>query len=264
MWFVLFAAVFIAVGYGAICVLLYADQDNLIFYRVVNDPRLAQSKSANRISIEVDGATLEGWWTENPAATNNRTLIYFGGNGEDILYTADAASRINARRMLVTNYRGYGESTGKPSEQALFADALEIYDYVAMQPNTTAQDVIVMGRSLGSGVAVHLAKHRSVRSVVLVTPYDSMTAVAKENYPYLPVDALLKHRFSSIDLAPSMKTPALILAAQDDDVIPPAHAQKLFAAWAGPKSIHILENVGHNDIEKNEQYYRLLNQFITE
>jgi pimeloyl-ACP methyl ester carboxylesterase len=121
----------------------------------------------------------------------------------------------------------------------------------------------VMGRSLGSGVAAMLAGARPVRGAILITPFDTLGAVAARHYSFMPVRLLLRHPFPSVDWARQAKAPALILAAEHDHIIPPMHAQRLHEAWAGDKQIHVLEGVGHNDIESNPEYYRLINAFLS-
>jgi fermentation-respiration switch protein FrsA (DUF1100 family) len=260
--FLVFSVGFLATVYVAICALLYFQQDNLIFYRVTNDSVLARKWQSSRVEIATPETTIEGWWIDNPAAKNDVTILYFGGNAEDVLYTADSAASIGARRLLVANYRGYGGTPGKPSENALLADALAIYDYALQQPGVSADKIVVMGRSLGSGVATHIAANRPVRSVVLVTPYDSMAAVGQGHYRFLPVRLLLKHKFPSDEWAPKISAPVLIVAAEWDNIVPPAHAKRLFDVWKGPKQIHVLQRVGHNDIERDERYYQLIDSFL--
>ena len=116
-------------GFMLICVLLYFGQERSIFFPRPNDPQLRQRYSAQRFEIVTAGATLEGWWIENPQATTPAVVLYFGGNAEDVLHTASAASNIDARAVVVVNYRGYGGSTGEPGQQALYDDGLAIYDY---------------------------------------------------------------------------------------------------------------------------------------
>jgi pimeloyl-ACP methyl ester carboxylesterase len=188
-------------------------------------------------------------------------LIYFGGNAEDVLYTASTAREFDVRRMLVVNYRGYGGTPGKPSQAALYEDALAIYDYVVAN-EIAANEIVVMGRSLGSGLAAMLAAERTVRGAILITPYDSLVEVAARHYPMFPVRLLLKHPFDSVQFAQRTTVPALLLAAEHDNIIPPAHAQRLHDVWAGPKRLHILSDVGHNDIERHPEYYDLINSFL--
>ena len=250
----------IVLGYAALCALLYLQQDNAIFYPVRNDPTLRERWQSRRVTIPSGDQQIEAWWADANSA-HRAVLIYFGGNAEDVLYTAATARQLHINRMLVVNYRGYGESTGRPGESALFTDALAIYDYVVAE-GTSPQDVVLMGRSLGSGVAMHVAAQRSVGGVVLVTPYDSMSAVGQGHYPYFPVRWLLKHRFESDRLAPRVRAPVLLLAAERDDIIPPVHARRLHDALTVFKELHVLNGAGHNDIEQHADYYTLLNGFL--
>lgn len=248
-------------GFTLICVLLYFGQESSIFFPRPNDPQLRQRYAAQRFEIETASATLEGWWIENPQATTSAVVLYFGGNAEDVLYTASAASNINARAVVVANYRGYGSSTGEPGQQALYDDGLALYDY-AIKQGVSPEHVVVMGRSLGSGVASMLAGARPVHAALLITPFDSLASVAAGHYPFLPVRLLLRHPFPSTDWAARTHAPALIIAAERDFVVPAAHARKLFDAWAGEKQFHVLSQTGHNDIEMHPDYYRLINEFL--
>jgi hypothetical protein len=248
-------------GFTLVCALLYFGQESSIFFPRPNDPQLRQRHAAERFEIPTTGATLEGWWVENPRATTPAVVLYFGGNAEDVLYTAGAASSIDARAVVVANYRGYGGSTGEPGQKALYEDGLALYDY-AIKRGAAPEHVVVMGRSLGSGVASMLAGSRPVRAAILVTPFDSLAAVAAGHYPFLPVRLLLRHPFPSTDWAQRTHAPALIIAAERDSVVPATHARKLFDAWAAPKQFHILPQTGHNDIETHPDYYRLINDFL--
>jgi hypothetical protein len=255
------ALVLACTGFVLICALLYFGQERSIFYPQPNDPQLHQRYAAQRIEIKTAEATLEGWWIENVQATTPVVVLYFGGNAEDVLYTASEASQIDARAIVVVNYRGYGGSSGEPGQKALYDDGLALYDY-AIQRGVPAEHIVVMGRSLGSGVASMLAGSRPVGAAILITPYDSLAAVAAGHYPFVPVRLLLRHPFPSSDWAQRTRAPGLFLAAQNDHVVPAAHAQKLFEVWAGPKQIHVLAHTGHNDIEMHPDYYRLINEFL--
>jgi pimeloyl-ACP methyl ester carboxylesterase len=166
--------------------------------------------------------------------------------------------------MLVVNYRGYGRSIGRPSQQALYEDALAVHEYVMTTGGVAPERLIVMGRSLGSGVAAMLASERRIAGAVLITPYDSLGAVGARHYPFLPVRLLLRHKFPSADWAKKTKTPALLLAAERDRIVPPAHAEALSQAWAGPKTLHVLQGVGHNDVELHPAFYEYVNAFLAE
>lgn len=252
----------LALLFAAFCALLYWKQDALIFFPRPNDARFRDAWVDQRVEVRTPTGMLEGWWVVNPQATHSTTLLYFGGNAEDVLYTAATSTNLDARRMLVVNYRGYGGTAGRPSEQALYEDALAIYDYATREADVRPEDIVVMGRSLGTGVATLLARERPVRAVILITPFDSLVAVAATHYSFLPVNTLLRHRFMSVERAPHLQMPVLILAAEWDRVVPPVHAQRLHEAWAGEKEIRVLDRVGHNDIEQHPDYYPAINRFL--
>jgi fermentation-respiration switch protein FrsA (DUF1100 family) len=241
---------------------LYLRQERFLFEPVPSDPQLARHWLAQRVQIPVGDHWIEGWWIDNPAAANSVTVLYFGGNAEDVLTTAATAERIGARRLLVTNYRGYGTTPGRPGQAALYADALQVYDYAAQTAGVIPTSIIAMGRSMGTGVATMLAAERPLRAAILVTPYDSILRVAERHYPAFPVKWLLRHPFPSLEFAMRATAPVLILAAERDLLIPSSHAQRLADAWAGPHEIHILSGMAHNNIEQHPEYYSLISNFI--
>jgi uncharacterized protein len=247
-----------------LCGVLYWQQEKLLFHPQPNDRALLREWGARRVEVPVGShVKVEAWWADSRAASSN-VILYFGGNAEDVLYTLSTAQRFNARRVLAANYRGYGATPGKPTQAALFEDALALYDYAVRQPGIDAQHVVVMGRSLGSGVACWVALNRPVRAVVLITPYDSILAVARRQFGFAPLGLLLKHPFPSAQYAARIEAPVLMLAAERDTIVPPAHARALFAAWAGPKELHVFEGVGHNDIDQHPAYEVRLNHFLEE
>ncbi len=130
------------------------------------------------------------------------------------------------------------------------------------RPEVNSERIVAMGRSLGSGVAVHLASHRLLRGVILVSPYDSIVEVAKRHYPFLPVSLMLRHRFDSIASAPQIEAPLLCLVATEDRVIPAAHSRALFEAWRGPKTWHEVPRSGHDSISGEPEYWRSIADFL--
>src|SRR6267143_1881105 len=170
-----------------------------------------------------------------------------------------AADGVKLRGWLV---RGYGESEGKPGEKELLEDGLVIHDYAKGRPEVNSERIVAMGRSLGSGVAVHLAAHRLLRGVILVSPYDSIAEVAKRHYPFLPVSLMLRHRFDSLALASRIEAPRLWLVAAEDRVIPAAHSRALFEAWRGTKTWHEIPHSDHDSISGEPQYSRSIAEFL--
>jgi pimeloyl-ACP methyl ester carboxylesterase len=191
-------------------------------------------------------------------------VIYFGGNAEETSWMLEEVGNAPGFSWLIVSYRGYGLSEGAPGEAALVSDALQWYDHAMTFPGADQKRMAVFGRSLGSGVAVALAAQRPVAQVILVAPYDSLAAVAKRHYWYLPVDLLLKHRFDSIALAPAMKQPLLCLTAERDEVIPPAHGERLYEAWGGPKRKIVLQEAGHNTTDAHPMFWASIREFLAQ
>ena len=246
-------------------VLIYFLQERLIFFPqpLTADPLKANTGAAiEEVSlVTAERVKLHGWLV-HAAATRTAApiLIYFGGNAEEVSWLAASAGRYAGWSLLLLNYRGYGASEGKPGEAALFADALQIYDYAAGRAR--GGRVAVMGRSLGSGVAVYLAAQRPVAAVILVSPYDSVESVAKTIYPYLPIGLMLKHRFDSIARAPGIRAPLLCLVASDDRVIPRPHSERLYAAWSGPRQWREIAPADHDSLAGEPAYWDAIASFL--
>jgi len=249
--------------------LIYFLQERLLFFPqpLTQDPLKANTGAAiEEVSLTAqDGVRLHGWLVKAPATpgatqTPAPLLIYFGGNAEEVSWLASTGDRYSGWSLLMFNYRGYGRSEGTPGEVAFFADALQIYDYALERAE--AGRIAVMGRSLGSGVAVYLATRRPVAGVVLVSPYDSIESVARGVYPYLPIGLMLKHRFDSLSRAPQVKAPLLCLVASEDRVIPRPHSERLYAAWNGKKQWLEIPHSAHDDIAGEPDYWGAIADFL--
>ena len=254
-------------AYAGLCVLLYLFQDRLIFYPQPLPERVREVVAAlpGTSEIEVmtpDGVRLHGWLRHQAGPPPHPLVIYFGGNAEEVSGQILDAPGLAPWSVAALNYRGYGRSEGDPSEAALSADALLVYDRLAGREDIDAERIVVFGRSLGSGPAVPLAARRPVRAVVLVSPFDSLRSIAKKTYPFVPVTTLLRHPFDSLALAPEVSAPVLVLAGDRDDLIPPEHSRRLADAWAGPVRFERLPDVGHNDIHAAPRYWDAIRDFL--
>lgn len=248
--------VLIAVGlfvYVTICGALYLAQRSLLYHPT---PEL-RSDRADVLSIVTDGAVLKIWQVPN---AGDRALLYFGGNAEDVAANiATFAAAFPNTALYFANYRGYGGSTGVPSEKAILADAEILFDRVHAQHPRVA----VLGRSLGSGVAVHLAAARDVSKLALITPYDSVLRVAQRQLPFVPVSWLLEDTFDSVAKAPRIRAPVLVLLAEPDRVIPREHSDRLIAAFApGQAAVRSIAGTDHDSISASPDYVRALAAFV--
>ncbi len=256
------------VVYAGLCAALYLFQDKLIFLRqpLATDAikfiqRLHPDAEELRIRSE-DSLTLHGWFKRGAARSKAPLLIYFGGNAEEVSWMLDDFTRRAAIAVALVNYRGYGLSEGLPSESALFADSLAIYDALVARADVDASRVAVMGRSLGTGVATYLAAQRPLRAVVLVSPYDSLVQVAQSHYPLFPVSWLMRYRFDSLSRAPQIAVPMLALAGSRDTLVTPLRSRALAQSWKGTHRVELLDGVGHNDITGHAQFWPTVDAFL--
>ncbi|TLX57895.1 hypothetical protein DN826_06585 [Stutzerimonas nosocomialis] len=237
----------LAALYAGICLLLFVYQRGLIYFpqpRQLDAPSLVlQQPDA---SVQVSLRRHDG-----PNA-----LIYFGGNAEDVsLNLPDFTRAFPDHALYLMHYRGYGDSGGSPSEEALAADALALYDRVA----TAHRCIVVVGRSLGSGVAIRLASQRPVSRLILITPYNSLAELAARQFPVFPVGWLLKDRFESWRHAGAITVPTRLIVAERDDIIPRASSERLLSHFPpGVASLHPIPSRGHNDLSLSPAYLPLL------
>jgi len=249
---------------GGLVAALYALQDQMLFFP---RPLVGAAPSGSHVeSVEIvaeDGIRLRGWLVkseQSPAPL----IVYFGGNAEEVSWLAATGAERSGWSMLLMNYRGYGHSEGRPSEGRLFADAVRIYDWAAGRAGVDARRIVGMGRSLGSAVAIYLATQRPLAGLVLVTPFDSITAVAQRHYPFLPVRWLLRHPFDSLSRAGAITVPTLMLVAGRDTIIPPVHARRLYERWPGPKRWIEFPGADHDTISSEPGYWRAITTFLAE
>jgi pimeloyl-ACP methyl ester carboxylesterase len=235
--------------YMAACLGLFLAQRSLIYY----PPREAAFTAPRTSSLAVSGAVIR--IAERPFA-GNRAVIYLGGNAEDVSASLPLLDQAFPEHALyLMHYRGYAGSTGKPSEQALVADALLLFDRVA----AAHPEVVVVGRSLGTGVALQLAGRRPVHRLVLVTPCDSILGLAEQQFPWFPVRWLLKDKYESWRYAERIDVPTLVLAAEHDELIPAWSTQRLMSRFKpGVASMRVIAGVGHNTISASPAYIRAL------
>ncbi len=255
----------VAAGYTGVLVLVWLGQERLQFY-----PRPVESKPLapagwhlEEIAFTTrDGTRLAGVLALPP---NPRPplVIYFGGNAEEVTAFAPMANEYYAgRAVLLVNYRGYGDSEGKPGETALVSDGLELFDWARTRNDLDGSRIAIHGRSLGSGVAVQVAAVRPAKCVVLTSPFLSAREVAKKQYPLLPVTLLMRHPFDSAARAPGIKVPALFFMGTADTLIPMAQSEALASLWGGPAEQIVFDGFGHNDIHVNPRYGSAIREFL--
>lgn len=254
----------IVIGFAGISAVLYLFQSKMIFFPQKLVPECSDSFQDREISLKIRGVSLHGWFINKPVSPDRPLIIYYGGNAEEVSCNLADLGRIDTDAFLFMNYRGYGKSQGSPGEPDLLSDALAIYDEITTRHGISSDCVVLMGRSLGTGVATYVASQRPVAGVILVTPFDSLVNVAKKHYPVFPVALLLRHRFDSLSLAPSITAPMLALVASRDEIIPERCSMNLVNAWGGSSRARVMNGAGHNDISMASAYWQAINSFLTD
>ncbi len=230
--------VLLALIYGAICVVLALLQRKMIY---LTTPE--RYSSVPFIEMQLPGAVVRVSVHSRPS---QRAILYFGGNAEVVSDSVpELASVFPNTAIYAMHYRGYSGSTGKPSEAALHSDARALYE-LARQSHS---EIVVVGRSLGSGVAVRLAAENEVSNLVLATPFDSLVNVGKYHFPWLPVGWLLTDRFESWRYAPKIAAPTYVLIAENDEVIPRHCADNLVHSFSpGICKVQVMAGANHNSL----------------
>jgi fermentation-respiration switch protein FrsA (DUF1100 family) len=200
-----------------------------------------------------DGVNINGWFLpgENlgeDGHTTRLTVLFFHGNAGNISHRLE---KIGIFRDLgvdtfIIDYRGYGRSEGKPSEQGTYHDAQTAYEYLTQQRKLAPRSIVAYGESLGCAIAADLASKVEVRGLVLEEGFTSTGDVGQGMFPFLPVRRLIRNKYDTISKVPSIHVPLLILHSREDTLINFSHAQRLFAAANDPKQLVELHG-GHND-----------------
>lgn len=237
-------------AYAMICVAVYFGNR---LYMYFPDPTRTAPAEAGLNGIEeveimtADGVTLVAWHV--PAKGNKPTILYFHGNGANAANRAPKIETIRASGfgVLYLNNRGYGGSSGRPTEENNVADAIAAYDYLS-QVGEPADKIVAYGESLGSGQAVRLAAKRPVAAVVLEAPLTSTVDVARTVYFWLPIGLLLTDKYNNERNISSVTAPVLILHGEQDEVIPVEMGWRIYRAANEPKRIELFPQGSHSDL----------------
>lgn len=204
-----------------------------------------------------DGLTLYAWWfpargdgDRDADAGNEPVLLWAHGNAGNLTGRAVHADAIAQRGLsvLVFDYRGYGKSEGRPSEQGIYRDIEAAYEFLVNELGVAPQRIVLLGRSLGAAPAARLATRVPHAGLVLIAPVPSARRMARRMFGGLPVDLLVRARFPVTEWVAQRATPLLVMHGDADDIIPLDYGREVFAAAAEPKQFVTLANAGHNDI----------------
>jgi len=237
------------IAYALLVALMYFAQRALLYpgaSKAADASPAVPAWGARAAIATPDGETLAALYA--PASQGRPTALFFPGNGDEIASYGFLAELLSQRGygLLAVSYRGYPGSTGSPSETGLLADGLAAFDWLSSRNGTSP--IVILGRSLGTGVAVNTAAERDAAAVVLISAYQSILALARDQYPYLPVGALLKDSFRSDLRIARVSEPKLFIHGDLDSITPLSSGKALFDAAPDPRTFSVHNGHGHNDI----------------
>src|SRR6266567_3060988 len=207
---------------------------------------------AEDISFDTpDGLRLSGWFAPPTATVARAAVLVFNGNAGDRSFRAPLAAALNQAALLVLlfDYRGYGRNPGRPSEKGLVTDARAARAYVVSRGEVDAGRLVYFGESLGAAVALALALEHPPAAMVLRSPFTSLTDMGRLYYPWLPTNLLLRDRFDSLRQIGHLTCPVLIIAGDQDRIVPQDQSRRLFDAVQKPKRFVLIRGANHNDFE---------------
>lgn len=262
---ILRSLLFLVLAYFSLLAIGCGFQRNLIFYpkKLERSYALDVNDSCREVFFSsTGGAEINGIFLRTKS---DKVVLYLHGNAGAL----DSWQQIipyfqeySPHSLLVIDYRGYGKSTGKITEKGLYDDAQAAYNYLLLQ-GFKPENIIIYGRSIGTGIATHLAAHNTVRSLVLETPYYNFGKLAHEKMPYLLPRLVLAYRFPTSRLINSVHAPILILHGTKDATIPVHHGKKLYLHYKGTdKKLVVIEGGEHNNLSRFPEFSEALKPFL--
>lgn len=246
------AAAVVVFAVLGVLLLIWAGQRSMIYFpdRHVPSPAVTGLADVEGVRIQAaDGVALQAWFLPGRAREPSPAAIIFNGNAGNRAYRASLAAALRGLGLsvLLFDYRGFGDSEGRPTEDGLSEDARAVRRYVAGRSDVRADRLVYFGESLGSAVAVRLAVEHAPAALILRSPFTSLVDVGRLHYPILPVRWLLRDRFSSIEAIASVRSPVLIVAGDRDRIVPLEQSRRLFEAASEPRELVVVRGADHND-----------------
>lgn len=256
-------------SYGALLLFLYFYQSRLLYLPNLPSRDIAATPDMVGLSYErvhiltEDGVSLDGWFI--PVRQARGVLLFFHGNAGNISHRLDSLKIFNHLGLatLIFDYRGYGRSTGTPSEQGTYRDATAAWRYLTEERGVAPERIVLFGRSLGAAIAVHLATEQTPKALIIESGFTSVPDLAAEVYPIFPARKLARFRYSTETFLTSVSCPTLIIHSRDDEIVPFAHGRRLYAVASEPKQFLEIRG-GHNDgfVVSGDDYANGLDAFL--
>ena len=212
-----------------------------------------------------DGVRLNGWFVPYPGS--KITLLWFHGNAGNISHRVENIKLLHQKvniNVFIFDYRGYGRSEGRVSEQGTYKDATAALEYLRSRGDVEPGGIIFFGRSLGAAVAADLAAREDCLALILESPFVSIREMAGAAFPFLPIGPLLRTRYDVVEKIAKVRAPLLVLHGDQDEVVPYEQGKKVFAAAPGPKEFYTIRGARHNDtyIAGGAAYFKAWKNFI--
>lgn len=258
----------IAIAYGVIVALLFLFQSRLVYFPEIGRDIAAtpQAYGLDFESVNIateDGETLHAWWV--PAKDARGTILFFHGNAGNISHRIDYL--LMFRRLgyatLIFDYRGYGKSTGSPSEEGTYRDAAAAWRWLTQTRGIGPGDIVFAGESLGGAVASWLAVRHAPPALVLLSTFTSAPDLGAQVYPFIPVRLISRFSYDNLANLRQIKAPVLVAHSRDDDIVPFGHGKRIFEAASEPKQFLEMRG-GHNDgfVFMREEWVKALAGFL--
>jgi fermentation-respiration switch protein FrsA (DUF1100 family) len=249
---------------------VYLNQAGMLYLPDLPSRELAASPQAiglhyeNVIFRTSDGLQLHGWHI--PVVPARGTVLFFHGNAGNISHRLDSIRIFHdlGLAVFIFDYRGYGQSEGKPSEAGTQRDALAAWDYLTRERGIAPDRIVYFGRSLGAAVAARLAIARPPRALIVESAFTSVPDMAAELYRWLPARWLARYEYATRDYVTQLRCPLLVVHSPEDEIIPFRHGEAIYAAAHAPREMLRLRG-GHNDgfLLSGADYVRGLDLFLT-
>jgi fermentation-respiration switch protein FrsA (DUF1100 family) len=250
-----------------LCLLLYLFQAKFVYFPMSD---IALTPTSTGLTYETvtlttsDQHTIQGWYVPHP--TPRATMLFLHGNGGNISHRLEKLWMYHqlGLSVFIIDYRGYGQSSGKPSEQGTYLDAEAAWHYLNSERAIPAETIIVYGESLGAAVATWLTARYTAGALILESAFTSIEDMGRHYYPYLPVRLLTRFKYPAIDYLPNTHIPVLIIHSAADEIVPFTHGQALYQAANEPKSFLEI-NGDHNSgfYLSGQRYTDGLDHFIS-
>ncbi|MFH1350123.1 MAG: alpha/beta hydrolase [Pseudomonadota bacterium] len=211
-----------------------------------------------------DGFRLHGWFF--PLEKGSPVILFCHGNAGNISHRLDNISRLIGQNLqvFIFDYRGYGKSSGRPSEKGVYKDGLAAYAYLVQQENLHSDNIILFGRSLGAAVAIEVALRKKVRSLIIESAFTSTKEMAKTMPLFFPFSPLLPAHYNNLTKIPLLNMPKLIIHGERDEIVPFTMGERLWEAAKDPKYFLPIKGAGHNDtyLLGGKRYFQIISSFV--